>query len=124
MKLNIIKIIYILKNQLFALKYTLKHSLIKIISTLTCFGLIRPSSGSCRAWLLSYLEQITFVLLWLCSSMPVIIKYVLKPFKFTFATLFRIIFTSLSLHVSKHRRFALHVKIIRNNVAKVNLKGF
>jgi len=40
---------YILKNQLFALKYTLKHSLIKTISTPTCFGLIRPSSGSCCA---------------------------------------------------------------------------
>jgi len=41
----------ILNNQLFALKYTLKHSLIKnkLISTPTCFGLIRPSSGSCRA---------------------------------------------------------------------------
>ena len=62
-------LIYILKNQIFALKYTLKHSLIKIISTSTCFGLIRPSSGSCHAWLLSYLEQITFVLGWLCSSM-------------------------------------------------------
>jgi len=61
--------IYILKNQLFALKYTLKHSLIKIISTPTCFGLIRPSSVSCLAWLLSYLEQITFVLGWLCSSL-------------------------------------------------------
>ena len=57
----------ILKNQLFALKCTLKHSLIKIISTPTCFGLIRPSSGSCRAWLLSYLEQLTFVLRWLCT---------------------------------------------------------
>ena len=45
--------IYMLKNQLFALCYTLKHSLIKIISTPTFFGLIRPSSGSCRAWLLS-----------------------------------------------------------------------
>ena len=35
------------KNQLFALKYTLKHSLfkIKLISTITCFGPIRPSSG-------------------------------------------------------------------------------
>ena len=63
-------LIYILKSQLFALKYALKHSLIKTISTPTCFGLIRPSSGSCRAWLLSYLEQITFVLSWLCSSMP------------------------------------------------------
>jgi len=42
-------LIYILRNQLFALKYTLKHSLIKIISTPTCFGLIRPSSGSCHA---------------------------------------------------------------------------
>jgi len=43
--------IYILKNQLFALKYTLKHSLIKnkLISTPTCFGPIRPSSGSCHA---------------------------------------------------------------------------
>ena len=60
--------LYLKKNQLFALKYTLKHSLIKIISTPSCFGLIRPSSGSC-AWLLSYLEQITFVLGWLCSSM-------------------------------------------------------
>ena len=43
-------LIYILKNQLFALKYTLKHALIKIISTPTCFGHIGPSSGSCRAW--------------------------------------------------------------------------
>ena len=42
-------LIYILKNQLFALKYTLKHSVIKIISTPTCFGHIRPSSGSCHA---------------------------------------------------------------------------
>ena len=51
--------IYILKNQLFfALKYTLKHSLIKTISTPTCFGLIRPSSGRCRAWLLSYLVKL------------------------------------------------------------------
>jgi len=41
--------IYILKNQPFALKYTLKTLLIKIISTSICFGLIRPSSGSCRA---------------------------------------------------------------------------
>jgi len=43
--------IYILKNQLCALKYTLKHSLIKnkLISTPTCFGPIRPSSGSCHA---------------------------------------------------------------------------
>ena len=39
------------KKPLFALKYTLKHSLIKnrLISTPTCFGPIRPSSGSCRA---------------------------------------------------------------------------
>ena len=39
------------KNQLFAPKYTLKHSLIKnkLISTPTCFGPIRPSSGSCHA---------------------------------------------------------------------------
>ena len=45
-------LIYILQTQLFALRYTLKHSRIKInlfISTPTCFGLIRPSSGSCRA---------------------------------------------------------------------------
>ena len=43
-------LIYILKNQLFVLKYTFKkHLLIKIISTPTCFGLIRPSSGSCHA---------------------------------------------------------------------------
>ena len=42
--------IYLKKNQLFALKYTLEHSLIKnkLISTPTCFGPIRPSSGSCR----------------------------------------------------------------------------
>ena len=40
-------LIYILKNHLIALKYTLKHSLIKnkLISTPTCFGPIRPSSG-------------------------------------------------------------------------------
>ena len=46
-----VSVIYILKSQLFALKYTLKYSLIKnkLISTPTCFGLIRPSSGSCRA---------------------------------------------------------------------------
>ena len=37
------------KTQLFALRYTFKkHSLIKMISTATCFGPIRPSSGSCR----------------------------------------------------------------------------
>ena len=63
-------LIYILKNQLFVLKYTLKHSLIrnKLISTPTCFGPTRPSSGSCRAQLLSYLEQLTFVLCWLGSG--------------------------------------------------------
>ena len=64
-------LIYILKNLLFALKYALKHSLIKnkLISTPTCFGPIRPSSGSCRAQLLRYVQQFTFVLRWLCSTM-------------------------------------------------------
>ena len=44
-------LIYIFKNQHFALKYTLKHSLIKnkLISTPTCFVPIRPSSVSCHA---------------------------------------------------------------------------
>ena len=72
-------LIYILINQLFARKYTLKHSLVKIISTPIRFGLIRPSSGSCRAWLLSYLEQFTFVLRWLCSSMHLESGYVPLP---------------------------------------------
>ena len=42
---------YIYKKPNVTLKYTLKHSLIKnkLISTPTCLGLIRPSSGSCRA---------------------------------------------------------------------------
>ena len=41
--------LYFLKNQLFALKYTLKPSLINLINTSTCFGPISPSSGSCGA---------------------------------------------------------------------------
>ena len=72
-------LIYISKNQLFALKYTSKHSLVKIISTPTCFGLTRPSSGRCHAWLLSYLEQITFLLRSLCSSTH--LDQVMCPFR-------------------------------------------
>jgi len=37
------------KTNFLHLLYTLKHALIKIINTPTCFGLIRPSSGSFRA---------------------------------------------------------------------------
>ena len=51
----------------------------KLISTPTSFGLIRPSSGRFRAYLLSYLEQLTFVLHWLCSSMH--LDQVMCPFR-------------------------------------------
>ena len=50
LKINVrIDILYFKKPTFCTMIHFKKHSLIKIISTPTCFGLIRPSSGSCLA---------------------------------------------------------------------------
>ena len=107
------RILYILKKQLFALKYTLKHSLIKIISTPTCFGLIRPSSGRCRAELLSYLEQLTFVLRWLCSSMQ--LDQVMCPLSLLTCLLRGPVLAPPSSPRNRHFKYTLKHSLIKIN---------